>query len=205
MRLRVINFSIIFFFFLGVGFIPIVSGKKFPELFSTRSENKEDVAAFPVTRRIMVLSVGEPPTAGFSIEMSDLSDDSSRSSVLVEVAKSRPSSTGVDLLVNLLFPFPSVPDPARFSSALPTFPFRLRIAFDSLFQPIRLKNSFPSCSDSSWFFQQKGSFTDFLCFFDINFHELIFSLGILDVSRLILIYCFFVFTHLATDYINAAQ
>ena len=117
----------------------MVSGKKFPEVFSTLSENKEDVAAFPVTRRIMVLSVGEPPTAGFSIEMSDLSDISSRSSVPVEVEKSRPSSTGVDLLVNLLFPFPSVPDPARISSALPTFPFRLRIAFDSLFQPFCLK------------------------------------------------------------------
>ena len=42
-------------------------------MFLTFSENEDDVAAFSVTPRIMVLSVGEPAAAGFSVEMSDSS------------------------------------------------------------------------------------------------------------------------------------
>ena len=59
----------------------------------------------------MVLSVGDLLVATVSIEMSDSSDISSRSSVPVEVAKSWPCSTGVDSLASLLsLPFgPSFP------------------------------------------------------------------------------------------------
>ena len=42
-------------------------------MFLTFSENEDDVAAFSVTPCIMILSVGEPAAAGFSVEMSDSS------------------------------------------------------------------------------------------------------------------------------------
>ena len=42
-------------------------------MFSTRSENEEDFTVFAVTPRIMALLVGEPFTAGFSIELLDIS------------------------------------------------------------------------------------------------------------------------------------
>ena len=100
-----------------------------------------DVAAFSVTHCIMVLSVGESATAGFSFEMSDSSDISSGARVPIEVVK-----MSEDSFVNLLFPFPFVPRPVQFSSERSldespnlTLPFRLLRNFDSLFQPIRLK------------------------------------------------------------------
>ena len=51
-------------------------------MFLTRSENEEDVTTLSVNQRVMVLSVGDPAAAAaaFSVEMSDSSDISSRSS-----------------------------------------------------------------------------------------------------------------------------
>ena len=68
--------------------VPIVNGKKTPKVFSTRSKNEEDVAAFlsPMHHGF----VSEPATAGLSVEMSDSSNISSGSRVPVEVAKSWP-------------------------------------------------------------------------------------------------------------------
>ena len=66
----------------------MVNGKKFPKVFLALSENEEDVAGFSVTPCIIVLSVGDLVVATFSVEMSDISDISSRSRVPVEVAKS---------------------------------------------------------------------------------------------------------------------
>ena len=54
--------------------------------------------------------------ATFSDEMSVSSDISSQSRVTKEMAKLWPSSTGVDSLANILFLYPPVPCPARFSS-----------------------------------------------------------------------------------------
>ena len=82
--------------------------KKVPRVFYLCSENEEDVATFPDIPWIMVWSEGEPSTARLSIEVSDSSDLFSRSRVSVEEAKSCPCSTGVDLLVSRLVPFPSV-------------------------------------------------------------------------------------------------
>ena len=87
-----------------------------PRVFLTRFEKEEDVAAFSFTQCIKVLSVGEPHTADFSAEVSENSDISSRSRIPVEVGKSWPYSTEVFSLVNLVFPFNSLPRPARFSS-----------------------------------------------------------------------------------------
>ena len=67
--------------------------RSFSNVFFTLSENEDDIAALSVTPDIMVLSVGKPAAAGFSVEMSDSSDISSHSRVLVEVAKSWPCST----------------------------------------------------------------------------------------------------------------
>ena len=66
----------------------MLNGKKFPKVFFTLFENEEDVARFSVTPCIIVLSVGDLVVATFTIEMSDSSYISSRSRVLVEVAKS---------------------------------------------------------------------------------------------------------------------
>ena len=68
----------------------MVNGKMFPKVFFTLSENDENVACFFVTPAIMVLSVGDLLVATTSVEMSESSDISSRSSVPVEVAKSWP-------------------------------------------------------------------------------------------------------------------
>ena len=70
--------------------------------FPKCSEKEHDVAAFSVTTCIMVLSVGEPDAAGFSVEMSDSSVIYSQSRVPVEVVKSWPCSTGVAALVYIL-------------------------------------------------------------------------------------------------------
>ena len=86
----------------------MVNGKMFPKVFFILSENDEDVVCFPVPPAIIVLSVGDLLVAAISVEMSDSSDISSRSSVPVEVAKSWPCSTGVNSLASLL-PFPSSP------------------------------------------------------------------------------------------------
>ena len=94
----------------------MVNKKKFPKVFFTHSENEYKNAAFSVTPCIMILSVGEPPTAGFLVELSSSSDISSRSKVPVEVAKPWPCSKEVHSLVYLLFSFPSLPHPARSSS-----------------------------------------------------------------------------------------
>ena len=81
--------------------------------------------------------------------MSDSSDISSRSRVPAEVAKSRPCSTGVYSLANLLFHLPSVPCPSRFSSmagsgwtSTSNIVFRLSEDFDYWFHPFR--NFLPS-------------------------------------------------------------
>ena len=71
---------------------PIVFGKKIPKVFLIQSENEEVVAVFSLTPCIMVLSVDELATNGFSVEMSDIS---SRSRVPVEVEKSCPCFTEV--------------------------------------------------------------------------------------------------------------
>ena len=118
--------------------VSMVNGKKLPKVFFTRSENEEDVAAFSINSRIMVLSAGEPPTVGFSIERMDSSEISSRSRVQVEVAKSWLCSMGVDSLVNLLFllfyvSLDSPPEWCSDGSLFPTLPFCLRRPFDSLF------------------------------------------------------------------------
>ena len=148
----------------------------------------------------MILTVGEPPTARFSIEMSSSSDISSRSRVPVEVAKPWPCSMEVYSLVHLLFSFPSLPHAARSSSGrgldgylFPTFSFRLLRLLDSLFQPWLLIST---TSESSWSFLQKDPSLIFFCFFGISFLEPSLSLGTLDSSRLILTYCFLLFTHL---------
>ena len=80
--------------FLGVNFIASARShgkrREFYKLLLTRSENKEDVAAFSINPCIIALSINEPPIAGFSIEMSDSSDSSKRSKVPVEKAKTSP-------------------------------------------------------------------------------------------------------------------
>ena len=135
--------------------VPVVKGKTFPKVFLSRSENEEDVAALSATPCIMVLSVGDPAAAAaaFSVEMSDSSDISSRSRVPLEVAKSWPCSTGIDSLVNFLFPFCCVPRHALFSSSmgldgslLPALPLFSPKLFHSLFEPFCLKLRSLSCS-----------------------------------------------------------
>ena len=140
----------------------MVNGKKLTKVLITLSENVEEVAGFSVTPCILVLSVGDLVVATFSVEMSDSYDISSRSSVPVEVSKSGHCSTGVDSLANFLFPLPSDPCPARFSSMtgsggplLLTLPFVLLTTFDSLFPPIRLKLSSLCRSGSLQSFPQK--------------------------------------------------
>ena len=153
--------------------VPIINGKKNPKVFLTRSENEEDVTNFSVTPCVMVLLADDPAPAAFSFERLDTSDISSQSREPVEVAKSWPCSTGVNLLVNLLFHFSSVPHPAWFSSragwistsSIARFPPGL---FHSLFQPFR-RNFVPFLVPSSF-----GPFLTigFLCFFGIHFLEI---------------------------------
>ena len=64
----------------------MVQEKTFPKVFLTSSQNEEEVTDFSDTPIAMVMSVGEPPTAGFSIERSDSSEIYSRSRVPLEVA-----------------------------------------------------------------------------------------------------------------------
>ena len=71
-RLKVIDLSVFFFIFL-LGVDSMENGKKLLKVFFSRSENKEDVAAFSINPCIMVLSAGELPTVWFSIERLDSS------------------------------------------------------------------------------------------------------------------------------------
>ena len=88
-RLKVINFSVVFLLFLIVYSITCSRSynkwKEVYKVFLTPSENEENVAAFFVIPCNMVLSVGEPATAGFYS-----SYISSRSRLPVEVTKSWP-------------------------------------------------------------------------------------------------------------------
>ena len=125
----------------------MVNGNVIPKVFFTLSENDEDVACFSVTPAIMVLSVGDLLVATISVEMSDSSEISSRSSVPVEVAKSWPCSTGVDSLASLLSP-PSGPCISWFSfmvwsgwTSTSSIVFALLKTFDFWFQPFCLKPS----------------------------------------------------------------
>ena len=61
------------------------NGKKLLKVFFSRSENKEDVAAFSINSCIMVLSAGEPPSVWFSIERLDSSKISFLLRVQVEI------------------------------------------------------------------------------------------------------------------------
>ena len=65
----------------------MVNGKKFPKVCFTLSDNEEDVAGFSVTPYIIVLFVGDLVVATFSVEISDSSVISSRSSRPMEVEK----------------------------------------------------------------------------------------------------------------------
>ena len=59
----------------------MVNGKTFLKVLFTLSENDEDVPCFFVTPAIMVLSVGVLLVTTISVEISDNSNISSRSSV----------------------------------------------------------------------------------------------------------------------------
>ena len=120
----------------------------------------------------------------------------------MEVAKSWPCSMGVDSLVNLLFPLSSDPCPAWFSSRAGFY----RISTSSiaavssevvcfLFPSIPPEIFFSFLFRAHSLFPTKRSFIDFLGYVDMKFLELSLSLGILELSRLILIYRFLTLTH----------
>ena len=155
--------------------------------------------AFPDTPCIMVWSVVEPSTGGFSIEISDISDNFSKSRVLVKEAKSFPYFIGLDSLVNRLVPLPSVPCFAGSCSwaalrCISTLSV-LRLSFEAFRLLVSIKLSCVLTPILLCSFQKK-----FLhCFpliFDINFLELSASLGILNLWRHILTYYWLLLTHL---------
>ena len=131
--------------------VHIVNGKKFPEVLRKRGGGC-CFLCHPMHHDFV----------GFTVEMFGCSDIYSQSRVPVEVAQSRPCSTGLGSLVNLLFPFPSFhvppdshPELDSDRSVHPTTPFFLRRSTGSLFPPpVCLNLPSLSCSESFRSFPQ---------------------------------------------------
>ena len=139
----------------------------------------------------MVFSVGDLLVATISVEMLDSSDISSRSSVPVEVAKSRPCYTGVDSLTSPLS-LPSGPCISWFSfmawngwTSTSSIAFRSSEDFWLLVSTILPETVSPLSVRARVILSTKGSGIALLCFSGMNFLEISPSLGILDLSRLL--------------------